>query len=114
MGDHSCLADGVDCYSVARIQLGKSTLVSQRAFLCAATHDYEDPSFPLVLGPITIADGVWVAAEAFIGPGVNLGEGSIVGARACVTKDVKAWTVVVGNPARTIKQREFRVDADGK
>jgi putative colanic acid biosynthesis acetyltransferase WcaF len=106
MGEHSCLADGVDCYSVARIRLGRGTLVSQRAFLCAATHDYGDPSFPLVPRPITVGDGAWVAAEAFIGPGVTVGEGSVVGARACVTKDVEPWTVMAGNPARVIKRRE--------
>jgi len=104
MGDNSCLADGVDCYSVALIQLGRSSLVSQRAFLCGATHDYTDPAFPLVPKPITIADGAWVAAEAFIGPGVTVGEGAVVGARACVTQDVEPWTVVVGNPARMVKR----------
>ncbi|MBA4189044.1 MAG: putative colanic acid biosynthesis acetyltransferase [Planctomycetaceae bacterium] len=105
MGDHSCLADGVDCYSVALIRLGRSALVSQRTFLCGATHDYNHPEFPLVAKPITIADGVWVAAEAFIGPGVTVGEGAVVGARACVTKDVEPWTVVAGNPAIMIKRR---------
>jgi putative colanic acid biosynthesis acetyltransferase WcaF len=106
MDDHSCLADGVDCYCVAPIRLGRSALVSQRAFLCAATHDYTDPDFPLVPRPIVIADGAWVAAEAFVGPGVTVGEGGVVGARACVTKDVEPWTVVAGNPARVIKRRE--------
>lgn len=107
MGDHSCLADGVDCYCVAPIRLGRSALVSQRAFLCAATHDYTDPEFPLVPKPIAIGDGAWVAAEAFVGPGVTVGAGAVVGARACVTKDVEPWAVVAGNPARAIKRRQL-------
>ena len=105
MGAHSCLADGVDCYSVAPVTLGRFALVSQRAFLCAATHDYNDPTFPLLPRPITVGDRAWVAAEAFVGPGVTLGEGAVVGARACVTKNVAAWEVVAGNPARFIKSR---------
>jgi putative colanic acid biosynthesis acetyltransferase WcaF len=108
MGDHSWLGDGVDCYSVAKITLGRHVVVSQRVFLCAATHDYTDPGFPLVTCPITLGDGAWVAAEAFIGPGVTLGVGAVVGARACVTKDVEAWAVVAGNPARLIKRRELK------
>jgi putative colanic acid biosynthesis acetyltransferase WcaF len=114
MGDHSCLADGVDCYSVAQVRLGESALVSQRAFLCAATHNYVDPGFPLVPRPITIEAGAWVAAEAFVGPGVTIGAGAVAGARACVTKDVEPWAVVVGNPARVVKRRELRVGSNGE
>lgn len=108
MGDHSCLADGVDCYSVAPIRLGAGALVSQRAFLCAATHDYEASAFPLVPKPIVVGAGAWVAAEAFIGPGVTVGSGAVVGARACVTRDVEPETVVVGNPARMVKRRTMK------
>lgn len=108
MGEHSCLADGVDCYSVAPIRLGRSALVSQRAFLCAATHDYTDPDFPLIPKPITVEDGAWVAAEAFVGPGVTVGVGAVVGARACVVKDVEPWAIVAGNPARFVKRRELK------
>ena len=105
LGDHACLADGVDCYNVAPITVGPHALVSQRAFLCGATHDYADPAFPLVPKPIAVGAGAWVAAEAFVGPGVTVGEGAVVGARAVVTRDVAPWAVVAGNPARVIKTR---------
>jgi putative colanic acid biosynthesis acetyltransferase WcaF len=105
LGDHSCLGDGVECYSVARIALGAHAIVSQRSHLCAATHDYEDPAFPLVARPIVIGAYAWVAAEAFVGPGVAVGEGAVVGARAVVVRDVPAWSVVAGNPARVVKWR---------
>ena len=58
--------------------------------------------------PIIIGDRAWVAAEAFIGPGVTVGEGAVVGARAAVFKDVEPWTVVGGNPARVIKTRTIK------
>lgn len=107
LGDHCWLADGVDCYSVAPVEVGPSAIVSQRAFLCTATHDFTDPAFPLVARPIAIGAQAWVAAEAFVGPGVTVGEGAVVGARACVVRDVPPWTVVAGNPARFVKVRRL-------
>jgi len=105
MGEYSCLADGVDCYNVAPVKIGNNTTVSQRTFLCTASHDISKSNLPLTFAPINIEDGVWVAAETFIGPGVTVHEGSVIGARACVFKDVDAWTVVGGNPAKKIKDR---------
>jgi putative colanic acid biosynthesis acetyltransferase WcaF len=103
LGARCWLADGVDCYSVAPITIGDDAVVSQRAVLCAATHDYRSSTFPLVAKPIIIGRGAWVAAEAFIGPGVTLNEGAVAGARAFVNRDVPAWAVVVGNPAVVVK-----------
>jgi putative colanic acid biosynthesis acetyltransferase WcaF len=108
MGDHSSIADGAECYSVDKIVLGASSIVSQGAYLCTATHDYQDRAFPLVTAPITIGPGAWVAAQAFVGPGVVVGEEAIVGARACVFKDVEPGTIVGGNPARFIKRRDLK------
>src|SRR5487761_2751533 len=87
MHEHSCLADHVDCYSVAPISLGAHATVSQYSYLCSASHDYRDPAMPLV------------AADVFVGPGVRIGEGEVVGARSTVTRDVAPWTVVAGSPA---------------
>ncbi len=107
MGEYSILGDDVDCYCVDRITIGAHAVVSQYTYLCTATHDYKDPAFPLVTAPINIGDRSWVAAGAFIAPGVSVGEGAVVGARACVFKDVEPWTVVGGNPARVIKNRSM-------
>lgn len=105
MGPHSCLANDVDCYCVAPIELGAFALVSQYSYLCAATHDYQNPEFLLITKPIVIRDRAWVAAGAFIGPGVEVGEGAVCGARSVVTRDVEPWTVCAGNPAKTVKRR---------
>jgi putative colanic acid biosynthesis acetyltransferase WcaF len=105
MGEHSCLANDVDCYCVAPVRLGIHVTISQYAHLCTATHDYDQPTFPLVTRAIWVNDYAWVAAGAFVAPGVTIGEGAIVGARAVVAKDVRPWTVVVGNPARQVKTR---------
>ncbi|MEE9211386.1 MAG: hypothetical protein V3U29_01905, partial [Phycisphaeraceae bacterium] len=81
------------------------SVVSQDAHLCAGTHDYTQPHLPLQRPPINIGNGVWVCADAFIGPGVTIGDNSVVAARAVVTKDVPPGVVVGGNPAQVITHR---------
>ena len=93
---------------MARVTIGDNVTVSQYAFLCAATHDYEDPSMPLVTAPITVRSGAWICAGSFIAPGVTIGEGAVVGAKAVVTRDIAPWDVVAGNPARLVKKRVLR------
>lgn len=106
MGEGSCLGDQVQCYSVDRVTLEPHATVSQFSFLCTAGHDYRVKGMPLVTAPITIGRGTWVAADAFIGPGVTVGERAVVGARASVFRDVEPWTVVGGNPAHVIRKYE--------
>jgi virginiamycin A acetyltransferase len=65
-------------------------------------HERTEPTFR---GPIVIGNDVWLALECCILPNVTIGDGAIVGARAVVTKDVPAYSVVVGNPARVIRMR---------
>ena len=108
MGPSSCLGDWVDCYCVDKITIGAHATVSQYAFLCTATHDYTLDDMPLMSAPIHIGMRAWIAADVFIGCGVTIGEGAVVGARASVFRDVEPWTVVAGNPARVIKRREPR------
>lgn len=105
MGNYVCLADGVDCYSQAEIVIEDYATVSQRSFLCTASHDVRSLARPLFSRPIVIRAHAWICAEAFVGPGATIGEGAIVGARAAVFRDVADWTVVGGNPAREIGRR---------
>ncbi|MCB9721656.1 MAG: putative colanic acid biosynthesis acetyltransferase [Candidatus Omnitrophica bacterium] len=108
MGEYSCLSEKVDCYCVDKITLGNQAIVSQGTFLCTASHDIESPTMALTHKPIKIASQAWVAARAFVGPGVTVGEGAVVGACAVVTKDVAPWTVVAGNPAKRIGDRQIK------
>lgn len=105
MDEFACLASKVDCYNVASIHIGAQCTISQGAYLCTASHDITDPQNHLVTKPIVIEDQAWVGAGAFIGMGVTIHEGAVVGARAAVFKDVEPWTVVGGNPAKFIKKR---------
>lgn len=104
MGSLSCLGPDVDCYCVDKVVIGPRATVSQYSFLCTATHDYRDPRMPLVTAPIVIDEGAWVAADVFIGPGVTIGKGAVVGARSSVYRTVQPWTVVAGNPARILRK----------
>lgn len=113
MGPHSCLADRVDCYCVDRVTIGAHATVSQYSFLCTAGHDYTDPDMKLVTAPITVGERAWVAADAFLGPGVSVGEGTVVGARSGVFGDLPPWTVCVGTPARPVKERTLKSEPDG-
>ena len=106
MGKGSCLGDHVDCYCVDQITLEPYATVSQYTFLCTASHDYMVRGRPVISAPIRIGQRAWVAADVFIGPGVTIGTGAVVGARSSVYRNVEAWTVVGGNPARVIKKRE--------
>lgn len=105
MGPAAVLGDGVDCYNVAPVHLGPGAIVSQRAFLCTASHDHRREDFALIAGKIEVLEGGWVSAEAFIGPGVVIGDFSIVAARAVVVRDVEAYSIVGGNPANFIGDR---------
>lgn len=105
LGDESCLADRVEIYNLGPIEIGRSVNISQEAYLCAGTHDYRRRSFPLLTPPIRIGNNVWIGARAFIGPGVELGDGAIVAAAAVVVKNVPPWMIVGGNPARVLKPR---------
>jgi len=105
MHDFACLGPGVRCYCMAEIELGAYAIASQGAHLCGGTHDIDDPHFQLMTKPIVIGAYAWVAADAFVGPGVTVGEGAVLGARAVTVKDLEPWTVYAGNPARKIRQR---------
>ncbi len=108
IGDWSAIGEHAYIYNLGKIVIGKKATVSQRAHLCAGSHDYSDSTLPLLTPPISIGDQVWICADAFVGPNKIVGEGAVVGARAVVVKDVDPWTVVAGNPARLIKKRELK------
>lgn len=107
VGQVTCIGPNTIIYNPGKIILGNKVAISQYAYLCTATHAYETKLNTLYWKTITIHDRVWVAARAFIAPGITIGEGAVIGATASVFKDVEPWTVVGGNPAKFIKKREI-------
>lgn len=105
MGKYSCLGPGVDCYNVDKIIIGDNTVISQKTFLCTCSHDITDSLNPLITAPVIIESQVWVAAECYVGMGVTIHEGAVIGAKGCVFKNIDSWSIVGGNPAKFIKKR---------
>jgi putative colanic acid biosynthesis acetyltransferase WcaF len=105
IGDWSAIGEKALIYNLGPVSIGSEVTVSQRVHLCAGTHDYTDPSMPLLKPAIVVKDKVWICADAFIGPGVTIGDGAVVGAASVVTHNVPEWKVVAGNPAKVIKDR---------
>lgn len=113
MGAWSSLGPHSWTYALAPITIGAKTCVGDGVRLLTGSHDIEDCQFGLLVSPIAIGSCCWVATGATVLPGVTIGEGAVVGACAVVTKDVPAWTVVAGNPAREVKKRVMREERRG-
>lgn len=105
IGDDSSIGEWALVYNLGRVRIGQRTTISQRVHLCAGTHDYKNPTMPLLTPPVDVADEVWVCADAFIGPSVSIGAKAIVAAASVVVKNVESNEIVGGNPARYIKER---------
>jgi putative colanic acid biosynthesis acetyltransferase WcaF len=105
VGDWAAIGEHVLLYSLGKVTIGRNVTISYRAHVCAGTHDFTDPALPLLKPLVVIEDGAWIGTDAFIGPGVVVHAGAIVGARGVVTKDVASLDVVAGNPARSIGTR---------
>lgn len=108
MAPYSVIGDNAEIYNPALVKLGRNCVVSQHAYLCATGHNIYSNKNEQIDAPIILEDRSWVATAAYIGMGVTIGEGAVVGARAAVFKDVEPWTVVGGNPAKFIKKREIK------
>jgi len=102
------LGPDVICYNADLIHLGEDVTVSQYSYLCTASHNINSREHELITAPIVIEKDAWVGADAFVCMGVTIHEGAVVGATASVYKDVEAWTVVGGNPAKFIKKRAMK------
>lgn len=102
----SSIGPRANIYNVDKIEIGPRTVISQDTFLCTASHDYNDPAFLLVTRPIRIGAQCWIASEAFVGPGVIVHDGVVLGARGAVFVDLDPWTIYRGNPASAVKPRK--------
>ena len=105
MHDRSSLGDRTSAYTLGEIEIRARATIAQEAYLCTGTHDLSAPNFPLQVAKITVGEGAFIAARAFVMPGVVIGDDAVVGAGSIVTKDVQPRTIVAGNPAAVIRQR---------
>jgi putative colanic acid biosynthesis acetyltransferase WcaF len=103
--EHVAVGDGAEIYNPAPVFFGANAIVSQGAYICGATHAYNDPRFPLVSYPMRFEAYSWVCARAIVAPGVNLGEGAILGLGSIATRHLEPYGVYAGVPARKVKER---------
>ena len=103
--DTVIVGDRAELYNPSRLHLASHAIISQDACLCGATHDYNNPAFPVVSYPMRVGRYAWVAARACVSPGVNLAEGAVLGLASVATHDLEAWSVYAGAPAKKVKAR---------
>lgn len=109
--DQVTAADGVEIYNPAPLTLGSHAILSQGAYLCGATHDYDDPGFPLLAYAMRVGAYAWVCARASVAPGVQVGDGAVLGLGSVATRNLEAWTIYAGAPAVRVKERRRILDA---
>ncbi|RMH11621.1 MAG: colanic acid biosynthesis acetyltransferase WcaF [Gammaproteobacteria bacterium] len=103
--EHAWIGDDVELYSIGNIRVGDHVVVSQRSYLCTATHDYTKRSFDTMVGDIEIGDGAWLATDVFVAPGVKIGRGCVIGARSSVFSDMPEGMICMGSPAKPVRSR---------
>lgn len=110
IGAYSWIGDNAELYSLGEIEIGSNVVISQKSYLCAASHDYDKEDFPIWEKKITIEDECWLATDVYVAPGITIGKGTVVGARSSVFKDLPSGKVCVGSPATPIKDRVCNVE----
>lgn len=106
--DQVTAADGAEIYNPVKVSFGSHAILSQDSYICGATHDYDDPGFPLIAFAMHLGAYSWICARASVAPGVNVGEGAVLGLGSVATRDLEPWGVYAGVPAAKIKERERR------
>jgi putative colanic acid biosynthesis acetyltransferase WcaF len=108
IGNYSWIGENVWMDSLTLIKIGSNVCISQGAYLCTGSHDWSDSAFGLIVKPIVIEDGAWVAAKAVVLPGVTVASHSVLAAGAVVSKDMEPFMVYAGNPAEKVKERTIK------
>lgn len=104
-GEAVAIGPGAEIYNPGGLRLGHHTVISQQAFICGATHDYNSENFTYIKKEIVMEPYVWIGAKAIVLPGIHCKEGSVLGAASLASRHLEPWTVYAGNPARPVKNR---------
>jgi putative colanic acid biosynthesis acetyltransferase WcaF len=103
--DCCTLADGAEIYNPSPFYLESHCVISQYAYICGATHDYNHPDFPMISYPMRLGAYSWICARASVSPGVKVGAGAVLGLGSVANRDLEPWTVYSGAPAVGVKTR---------
>jgi len=103
VGGHVWIGEEVTILSLADVTIESNVCISQRAYLCTGSHDFRSNTFDLKTNPIIIRSGCWIAAQALVGMGVEVGAGSVVSAGSVLLESVPPRSFVRGNPGVVVK-----------
>lgn len=108
IGDYSWIGDDVVLYSLGEIAIGNNVVISQRTYVCAASHDYMSPAFDIFAKPVRIEDEVWLATNVFVAPGITIAKGTVVGACSSVFRSLPPMMICNGCPAKPLRKRHHQ------
>jgi acetyltransferase-like isoleucine patch superfamily enzyme len=113
IGNGSSIGNFNHIYATKMIVIGEKVLTADKVYISDNLHGYEEINLPIIdqpikqIGEVYIGDGTWIGENVCI-LGVKIGKHCVVGANAVVTKDIPDYSIAVGNPARIIKQYDFK------
>ncbi|MDU6482017.1 MAG: acyltransferase [Paeniclostridium sordellii] len=111
IGENSEIGSNSRLMIKGKLSIGNNVMMAPDIFMVDSNHRFDSKEIPIknqgnsLPKPIDIEDDVWIGARAIILPGVRIGKGSIIAAGSVVTKNVKPYSIVAGNPAKIIKFR---------
>jgi putative colanic acid biosynthesis acetyltransferase WcaF len=105
VGEYTWIGEDVWIDNLANVTIGSHCCISQAAYLCTGSHDWANSGFDLIINPIDVGNQSWIAARAVVGPGVSIGEGSVLALGSVATRDLAPWSINGGTPAAMIKAR---------
>jgi len=108
MGDHVWIGERVWIDNLGEVRIDSHACLSQGAYLCTGSHDWSSPGFDLIVRPIVVEAGAWLAAHCRVGPGVTVGEGAVLALASTTTRDLEPWTIYQGCPAKPVRRRSLR------
>lgn len=110
IGDNVAINSFTHIWGQGGVIIGNNVMIASHVSIISVTHDKNtiQMRYTKVMKEILIEDDVWIGSHAIILPGVNIGQGSIIGAGAVITKDIPPYSIVVGIPGRIISKRGNR------
>jgi len=108
VGDHCWIGEDAWFDNLAHVELANNVCVSQGAYLCTGNHDWSVESFDLMIGKISLEDGVWIGAKSVVLPGTIAREGAVLTAGSVGVGVLDGYTIYSGNPATLKKRRVLR------
>lgn len=107
VGDRSWLGENIWIDNLGNVEIGTDCCLSQGALLLCGNHDYSKPAFDLMVGDITLENGVWIGARAMVCPGITCHSHAVLGAGSIATRNLEAYAVYSGNPAEKVRERKI-------